>query len=112
MNQIRMNWFFVGSYGLFTSMLLIWFWQPFDWMIMTLLMIGLTLGWLGYLYQRLKDLDQVMIKYYLTLINNVDQFKRFHQWKQGWFGLALNQLYRCLVLTGTLIYTSFASPLS
>ena len=111
MNQQKMKVFFLGSYGLFTSLLFLWFWQPIDWMVMTMIMAGLTFIWISYVYRQVKHLDQVMIKHYLALIVDTLQFKRFHQWKQGWFGLPLNKLYRCLVLTGTIIYICFASPI-
>lgn len=110
MNQLWMNRFWLGSYLLFTLIIIIWFWQPIDWIFMAGLMIGFMITWLGFVYRQVKHIDQVMIKYYLTLIHNANQFKLFHQWKQGWFGLPLNQLYRWLVLTGTVIYTLFASP--
>lgn len=110
MNQQKMNGFFLGSYGLFTSMLLLWFWQPIDWITLTIMISGITIIWLSYVYQQVKHLDEVMIKHYLALIIDTSQFKRFHQWKQGWFGLPLNKLYRSLVLTGTIIYICFASP--
>lgn len=111
MNHHWRKSFFVSSYLLYTSMIFLWFWQPIDWILMTITMVGVTIAWLSYLYQRVKQLDQVMIKYYLALIIDANQFKLFHQWKLGWFGLPLNKLYRFLVLTGTVIYTLFASPL-
>ncbi len=110
MNQRWMKGFFMTSYLLFTSMMLLWFWQPIDWLLLSLIMAGSALIWLVYLFQKVKQLDQVMMKHYLALIVDANQFKRFHQWKQGWIGLPLHRLYRWLVLTGIIIYVWFASP--
>ncbi len=111
MNHHWMKSFFIGSYILFTSMMLLWFWQPIDWILLAMMLALLTVTWLSYLYRKVKHLDEVMMKHYLALIVDTEQLKRFHQWKQGWFGLPLNKLYRLLVLTGTVIYICFASPL-
>lgn len=109
MNHHRMAFFLRLSYGWFTLIVLLWFWQTVNWILFMVIITLMTLLWLNFLYQQIKKLDISMTKHYLALIHDPEQFKRFQLWKQGWFSLPINHLYRTMIITSTFIYVSFAS---
>ena len=102
--------FFKMSFILFLTLLIGWFYpSPFPkWMIATLGGV-LGMGWLLYVYGRMRFLDSLMIKHYLHLIQHRLQFVRFHQWKQGWLLFPLRKFYRWMIVTLVITYLWFAS---
>jgi hypothetical protein len=110
MVRIFFEGFFLLSFIIFFTLLMAWFypWTLPKWIVATL--GGLVgMGWMIYVYVRLRFLDSLMIKHYLHLIQHRVQFVRFHQWKQGWFLFPLRQFYRAMVVTLMITYVSYAS---
>ena len=110
MVNLFFNGFFTLSFILFLTLLTGWLYPSTlpRWMLPTLAGI-VAIGWLAYVYGRMRILDSLMIKHYLHLIQNRLQLIRFHQWKQGWLLFPLRRFYRWLVMTLVITYLSFAS---
>lgn len=110
MQRVFFQGFFWVSFFLFTSIWLLWFYQPnlTGWFL-PLLSGGVGIAWLMYVYQRMRILDGLMINHYLHLIHHPVQFVRFHQWKQGWILLPLQRFYRWMVISLVSIYLVYAS---
>jgi len=110
MIRIFFQGFFIISFIVFLTLLIIWF-HPSTlpkWIIPSIGGIA-GLAWMIYVYARMKFLDSLMIKHYLHLIQHRLQFVRFHQWKQGWLLFPLRQFYRSMVVTLVITYVSYAS---
>ena len=76
------------------------------------IMVGVVfvLGWLTVVIKTIFTLDQAMINQYHRLIMDADQYRRYHQWKQGYLILPLQQFYRWLLLLTMSLYLLLASP--
>ena len=110
MTKIFFNGFFFMSFMVFSSFLMLWFFPVTlpRWIMLTL---GgfLGIGWIVYVYSRIRFLDSLMAKHYLHLIQHRVQFVRFSQWKQGWLLFPLRQFYRLMVLAVVVTYVANAS---
>jgi hypothetical protein len=111
MEEVFHDGFWYVSFFLLIGLTFAWLWFPslLHWW-MPILFVLIVAMWGGYLFQKLKNLDQTMVKRYLPLIANPLQFQRFHSWKQGWMQLPLTKLYRWLVAFGMVLYLIRASP--
>lgn len=110
MVKIFFDGFFLLSWIMLLSLLVAWFYlSPIStWLIPSIAgLIGI--GWVMYIYQRMHFLETLMVKHYLHLIQDRNQFGRFHQWKQGWLLFPLRQFYRIMVMTFVLTYVGYAS---
>ena len=110
MVKIFFDGFFLLSWMMFLSLFLAWFYlSPISTWLIPFIAGLIGIGWVIYIYHRMHFLETLMIKHYLHLIQDRNQFGRFHQWKQGWLLFPLRQFYRIMVLTFIWTYVGYAS---
>lgn len=104
--------FFTVSGLIYLSLLILWLYATKEWWMLTSsIMVVAGIAWLIYVFSRIKFFDDWMLKRYLHLIQDHQQFIKFHQWKKGFIVFPFRRFYRMITSISVIIYLSVASPI-